>query len=75
VKAPTLVLWGSADQMIWPSQARYFVEAIPNAWLVTIEGAPHVLSAAVPEEFLSALLAFLSTSGRAQMDSASTAVI
>jgi pimeloyl-ACP methyl ester carboxylesterase len=60
VRAPTLVLWGTEDKMIWPSQARYFIEAIPNAQLVSIEGAPHVLSAAVPVAFLDAVLGFLS---------------
>ena len=60
VQAPTLVLWGTEDKMILPGQARHFVEAIPNARLVTIDGAPHVLSAAVPEAFLEAVLGFLS---------------
>ena len=74
MQAPTLVLWGTADQMIRLSQARYFVEAIPNARLVTIEGAPHVLSAAVPEEFLTAVLAFLGESDRAGTEAPGRAV-
>lgn len=61
VQAPTLVLWGSEDRMIFPSQAKYFVEAIPNAQLHVIEGAPHVLSAAVPEEFLAAVFEFFAS--------------
>jgi pimeloyl-ACP methyl ester carboxylesterase len=59
VRAPTLVLWGSADRMIAPEQAAHFVGQIPGARLVTIDGAPHVLSAAVPEQFLAPVLDFL----------------
>jgi pimeloyl-ACP methyl ester carboxylesterase len=59
VRVPTLVLWGSADGMIAPESAAHFVDQIPGARLVTIEGAPHVLSAAVPEEFLRPVLDFL----------------
>jgi pimeloyl-ACP methyl ester carboxylesterase len=59
IKAPTLVLWGTADRMILPSQAPYFVDNIPDARLVTIEGAPHVLAAAVPDAFLREVLPFL----------------
>jgi pimeloyl-ACP methyl ester carboxylesterase len=58
IQAPTLILWGTADQMILPSQAQYFAERIPNARVQMIDAAPHVLSAAVPEDFLSAVLAF-----------------
>jgi pimeloyl-ACP methyl ester carboxylesterase len=65
VRAPTLVLWGSADRMIWPAQAQHFVGQIPGATLVMIDGAPHVLSAAVPEEFLAPVLDFLRPGVRA----------
>jgi pimeloyl-ACP methyl ester carboxylesterase len=59
IKAPTLVLWGTGDRLIFPSQARYFQERIPRVRLITIEGGPHVLSAAAPDEFLPPVLAFL----------------
>ncbi len=59
IKAPTLVLWGTADGMIAPESAQNFVDRIPNARLVLIEGAPHVLSYAVPDEFLAAAFEFL----------------
>jgi pimeloyl-ACP methyl ester carboxylesterase len=64
VKAPTLVVWGTADKMIWPSQAHYFVEGIPGARLASIEGGPHVLSSVVPEAFLAAVLEFLGAGAR-----------
>ena len=61
IKAPTLLLWGTADQLILPQQARYFQERIPRLRFVSIEGGPHVLSAAAPDEFLAAVLEFLRT--------------
>ncbi|HEV7664476.1 MAG TPA: alpha/beta hydrolase [Chloroflexota bacterium] len=59
ISAPTLVIWGTADGMISPDSAQNFISQIPGARLVRIEGAPHVLSAAVPEEFLAAVFEFL----------------
>src|SRR5919199_3989167 len=61
IQAPTLLLWGTADQLILPQQASYFQERIPNLRFVSIEGGPHVLSAAAPEQFLPPVLEFLRT--------------
>jgi pimeloyl-ACP methyl ester carboxylesterase len=59
IKAPTLLLWGSADQLILPQQAKYFQERIPHLRFVSIEGGPHVLAAAAPDQFLPAVEQFL----------------
>lgn len=59
VQAPTLLVWGTADRMTWPTQAKHFEERIPRSRLVLIEGGPHALAAAVPREFLEAVLPFL----------------
>jgi len=59
VQAPTLILWGTNDGMIFPAQGKHFNERIPGSKLVYIEGGPHVLSAATPDEFLSHVLQFL----------------
>jgi pimeloyl-ACP methyl ester carboxylesterase len=59
ISAPTLVIWGTADGMISPDSAQNFISQIPGAQLVRIEGAPHVLSAAVPDQFLAAVFDFL----------------
>jgi pimeloyl-ACP methyl ester carboxylesterase len=72
VKAPTLVVWGTADKMIWPSQAHYFVEGIPDARLASIEGGPHVLSAVVPDAFLEVVLEFLRSGAAAAPATAAT---
>jgi pimeloyl-ACP methyl ester carboxylesterase len=61
IKAQTLLLWGTADGLIFPQQARYFQERIPRVRFVSIEGGPHVLSAAAPEQFLPPVLEFLRT--------------
>ena len=65
IQAPTLLLWGTADRLIFPEQARYFQERIPRLRFVSIEGAPHVLSAAAPEQFLPPVLEFLRAPRRA----------
>jgi pimeloyl-ACP methyl ester carboxylesterase len=59
ITAPTLIVWGTADQMIPSSRAAQFAERIPGAQVVLLDGAPHVLSAAVPDQFLPPVLGFL----------------
>ncbi len=59
VKAPTLILWGTNDGMIFPQQGKHFNERIPGSKLIYIEGGPHVLSAATPAEFLEHTLEFM----------------
>jgi pimeloyl-ACP methyl ester carboxylesterase len=59
IQAPTLVLWGTADKMIFPEQAHHFEQHIPNVRLIYLEGGPHVLSAAMPDQFLPPVLEFL----------------
>ena len=59
IEAPTLVMWGTADRLIPPSHTRYYAERVPRVELVLLEGAPHVLSAAVPEGFLPPVLKLL----------------
>jgi pimeloyl-ACP methyl ester carboxylesterase len=63
IQAPTLIAWGAADRLIPPSHARYYTDALPRAELVLLEGAPHVLSAAVPDQFLPPVLSLLAGSG------------
>ncbi|MDQ6673938.1 MAG: hypothetical protein M3069_24870 [Chloroflexota bacterium] len=55
----------NADQMIWPSQARQYVDAIRTRGFKPWS-APHALSAAFPKEFLTDVAAFLGGSGGAQ---------
>jgi pimeloyl-ACP methyl ester carboxylesterase len=68
IEAPTLVVWGTADRLIPPSHARYYAERVPRVQVVLVEGAPHVLSAAVPDRFLPPVLKLLTGGAAAATD-------
>ena len=59
IKAPTLVLAGSADQLTPLKYAHFLVEHIPNASLVVIEGAGHMVMLEQPGETAKAVREFL----------------
>lgn len=59
ITAPTLLVWGTSDRLIPASHAHYYQERVPRVRLVLLEGAPHVLSAAAPEQFLPPVLELL----------------
>jgi len=51
IKAPTLVLAGSVDQVTPPEQARQMAHLIPGAEAVVLPGAPHIASVEQPDAF------------------------
>jgi pimeloyl-ACP methyl ester carboxylesterase len=57
--AETLVLWGAADRLMVPAYAERWKSLIPNARVVTVDGAGHMLPYEQPEAFVSAVSAFL----------------
>ena len=57
VKAPTIVLHGSADGLIPPSQGRVVAKTIPNAKFHLIEGMAHD----IPEYYQPYMVALIST--------------
>ena len=59
IRAPTLLLWGAADQMIPVANAADYAGAIPNVRLVTLPGAGHVPFEERPAESLVPVLAFI----------------
>jgi pimeloyl-ACP methyl ester carboxylesterase len=59
LSAPTLVLWGEGDKMIPPVYATRWAELIPQAQVVRIAGAGHMLPYEQPEAFVASLVAFL----------------
>jgi pimeloyl-ACP methyl ester carboxylesterase len=59
LSAPTLVLWGEGDKMIPPVYATRWAELIPQAKVVRIAGAGHMLPYEQPEAFVASLVAFL----------------
>ncbi len=63
IKAPTLVISGTADQIVPPENSRILAERIPGAQLVELEGAGHGFLAEKAEETNSTVLAFLRRQG------------
>ena len=59
IGAPTLLLWGAADQLIPVPNAADDVSAIPNVRLVTLPGAGHVPFKERPVESLVPVPAFI----------------
>jgi len=59
LSAPTLILWGEADKMIPPVYATRWAELIPQAKVVRIAGAGHMLPYEQSEAFVASLVAFL----------------
>jgi pimeloyl-ACP methyl ester carboxylesterase len=55
IKAPTLVIHGSADPMVNRSGGRATTRAIPNARMITIKGMGHDLPAAAWPQLLDAI--------------------
>jgi pimeloyl-ACP methyl ester carboxylesterase len=52
IQAPTLVLWGTEDQVIPQEQGAIYQKLIPKAYLLYIYGAAHALSVSAAEKFV-----------------------
>jgi pimeloyl-ACP methyl ester carboxylesterase len=57
--APTLVIWGKSDKLIPPVYAERFKALIPQAEVVQIAEAGHMVPYEQPEAFVSAVTRFL----------------
>ena len=60
ITAPTLVIHGTVDRLVNPANAPLLAEAIPNAELVLIDDASHILFTDQPEAVNNAIVGFLS---------------
>lgn len=56
---PTLVLFGTLDQVIAPAMGRIYKELIPNGHLVFVYDAAHAIAADRPEAFTEVVVDFL----------------
>jgi len=56
---PTLVLFGTLDQVIAPAMGRVYKELIPNCQLVFVYDAAHAISTDRPEAFTDVVVDFL----------------
>lgn len=59
IDRPVLVIHGQDDQLIPPTEAEWMAARIPNARLVLVPGAGHLLNLEQPEEFSAEVRVFL----------------
>ncbi|WP_429912854.1 alpha/beta fold hydrolase [Glycocaulis sp.] len=59
IAAPALILWGAEDRMIPAEHGERFADAMPDARLITYEGAGHVAMEEIPAETAADVRAFL----------------
>lgn len=57
--APTLLVWGKSDKLIPPVYAKRFQSLIPQATIVEIDEAGHMVPYEQPEAFVNAVTRFL----------------
>jgi 3-oxoadipate enol-lactonase len=63
IRAATLVVHGTADQVVDPRNAQLLVGLIPDARLMTFPGAGHLLFWEHPERFVEVVTGFLGAGG------------
>ncbi|PIE20169.1 MAG: hypothetical protein CSA66_01280 [Proteobacteria bacterium] len=64
VAAPTLVVWGDDDWVIWSAHAQHLAERIPDARLVVLDDCGHMPEVDCPQALAEALDTFLEASRR-----------
>jgi pimeloyl-ACP methyl ester carboxylesterase len=57
--APTLLLWGGSDRIVYPSSAQKLRKQLRNSELVIFPGVGHLPYEECPEQFNRALIAYL----------------
>jgi pimeloyl-ACP methyl ester carboxylesterase len=59
IAAPTLIVWGTADQVIPPESGQVYVRAIPNSYRILIYGGAHSLPVAACRQFVALTTDFI----------------
>jgi pimeloyl-ACP methyl ester carboxylesterase len=59
ISVPVVIVHSEHDEFIKPEHAEYLARSIPNAELVVLDGVSHFAPLQRPEQFNSAMLAFL----------------
>jgi pimeloyl-ACP methyl ester carboxylesterase len=59
IAAPTLVLWGTADEVIPSSASQLYVQHIPKSYRILIYGAAHVVPVAACRQFVTVTRDFI----------------
>ncbi len=59
IRARTLILWGTADQVVSPEQGRIYEKGIPGALLMYVYGGAHSLPIAAADHFAKLVSEFI----------------
>ncbi|HXI86880.1 MAG TPA: alpha/beta hydrolase [Parvularculaceae bacterium] len=62
ITAPTLILWGAKDQLIYPTAGETFHERLPHSKLIVYDGLGHIGMEEAPEKLAPDIRAFLEES-------------
>lgn len=65
IKAPTLIVWGDSDWILWPWSADTFHEGIEGSRLVVLEDCGHMPELEQPDALAEAIADFLAQTPRA----------
>ena len=57
--APTLILWGTADELVPPESGQVYVRTIPDSYRVLIYGGAHVLPVSACRQFVALTTDFI----------------
>ena len=61
VQSKALIVWGDDDRIVPPSAGAVYAESLPNAKLVTIADAGHLIEMEQPDAFAQAVLSFIAS--------------
>ena len=64
ISAPTLVLWGTADEVISSDGGQVYVQRIPNSYRILMYGAAHSLPVAACRKFVELVTDFIERGDR-----------
>jgi pimeloyl-ACP methyl ester carboxylesterase len=64
IAAPTLVLWGTADDVVPPEAGQVFVQRIPESYRILIYGAAHSLPVSACRQFVALVTDFIERGDR-----------
>jgi len=64
ITAPTLILWGTADEVIPPESGQVFLRRIPNSYRILIYGAAHSVPVSACRQFVAMATDFIERGDR-----------
>jgi len=64
IRAPTLILWGTADELLPPETGHLYLRSIPNSYRMLIYGGAHSLPVAACRQFVALTSDFIERGDR-----------